>query len=339
MDPLTQGVVGLTASHVVARRSEKIAAGLLGFLSGMAADLDVLIRSDTDPLLFLEYHRHFTHALIFIPVGALISCVVLRAIFRHWFQRTTLSFARTYLFCFAGYATHALLDACTTYGTQLLWPFSDVRIAWNTVSVVDPLFTVPLLVVMLVAMYRRSNALAWLGVVYAFGYLGLGVWQQDRAAIVAQELAESRGHAPINLGVKPSFANLLVWKSVYEYGGLYYVDAVRVARQTRVYPGTSVEKLNSQTHFPWLDRNSQQARDIERFRWFSNSHLGLDPNNPNRIIDVRYSLIPNQVDGMWGIVLSPSAAQHEHVQWTHDRPDGQRANLQARQLWGMVLGR
>ena len=42
-----------------------------------------------------------------------------------------------------GYATHGLLDSCTSYGTQLFWPFSDVRVAWDTMSIVDPLFTVP----------------------------------------------------------------------------------------------------------------------------------------------------------------------------------------------------
>ena len=70
MDPITQGVVGAAASQLVSRRTEKIAAGVIGFLSGMAADLDVLISSSTDPLLFLEFHRHFTHSLIFIPLGA-----------------------------------------------------------------------------------------------------------------------------------------------------------------------------------------------------------------------------------------------------------------------------
>jgi len=180
MDPVTQGVVGLTASQLVSRRRERMMAAALGVLSGMAPDLDVLIKSSEDPLLFLEYHRHFTHALIFIPFGALLCAVLARFIFNKWFAGNQLSFSRTYLFCLAGYATHALLDACTTYGTQLFWPFSDVRVAWNNVSVVDPLFTVPLIILMLLTLRMNSARIAWFAAVYAVSYLGLGVVQNKR---------------------------------------------------------------------------------------------------------------------------------------------------------------
>jgi inner membrane protein len=339
MDPITQGVVGAAASQLVSRRIEKIAAGVIGFLSGMAADLDVLISSSTDPLLFLEFHRHFTHSIIFIPLGALICTLAFRVMFRRWFQRNRLSFQRTYLFSFVGYATHAVLDTCTTYGTQLFWPFSDMRVTWNTVSVIDPLFTLPLIVIITVAILKRSTGVAWLATGYAFFYLGLGVLQNGRASDLAQELAFSRGHLPSNLGVKPSFANLLVWKSVYEYQGQYYIDAIRMLGSDKVYQGTSVEKLDIDKHFAWLDSASQQAKDIKRFAWFSNQHLALDPNNENRIIDVRYSLIPNQVTGMWGITLDPSKGLADHVEWSTNRPKGQEAMKKTAELWGMVMGR
>ena len=339
MDPLTQGVVGVTAAQLVSDRKHKVAAALIGFFSGMAADLDVLISSSTDPLLSLEFHRHFTHSLVFIPIGALLCTLAFRLVFRRWFMRHKLDFKTTYLFSVAGYATHALLDACTTYGTQLLWPFSDMRVAWNNVSVIDPLFTVPLMILVIMATYKRSNKLAWLGACYAFAYLGLGVLQNHRAENVAEELAFSRGHTPLNLSVKPSMANLIVWKSVYEHGGRYYIDAIRVIGKPKTYVGTSVDKLQLASHFAWLDTNSQQAKDVERFRWFSNQHLGLDPSNSNRIIDIRYSLIPNEVTGMWGIVLSDVKASDEHVEWTTNRPKGPQAMQKLKQLWGMILGK
>ena len=336
MDPLTQGVVGLSASQLVSNRREKLMAGLLGFFSGMAADLDVLISSSTDPLLFLEYHRHFTHALVFIPVGALICAAVFYWLIPSF--RRKLGFSRMYLFCFAGYVTHAALDACTTYGTQLFWPFSDARVAWNNVSVVDPLFTIPLIIMLAVGMMRRSTLVPAIAVLYGLAYLGLGVVQGNRAEAVARELAAARGHTPINLGVKPSLANIITWKSVYEYDNRYYVDAVRVFTVEAVIPGTSTEKLNLQKHFPWLDPESQQARDVARFAWFSNEHLGIDPENAQRIIDIRYSLLPNRMDGMWGITLDPQAGPEEHVVWTTTRPnrDNVRENVGA--LWAMVIG-
>jgi len=338
MDPVTQGVLGVSASQLVSTRYEKLTAALLGGVSGMAADLDVLIRSPGDPLFALEYHRHFTHALIFIPIGALICCVVFRQLAKLFFKRNSLSFARTYLFCFAGYATHALLDACTTYGTQLLWPFSDMRVAWNNVSVVDPMFTVPLMIVVVVAIVRRSNRFAWIGATYALSYLMLGVVQNHRAEAIASELAVSRGHQAIDLSLKPSFANIVVWKSVYEYQGRYYVDAIRVGMSGKIYQGESIAKLDLATHLPWLKPASQQAKDIERFRWFSNQYLGLDPTNPHRIIDVRYSAVPNRIDPLWGITLSRLKGDDEHVEWTTSRPQGEKGRRQAAELWSMVKG-
>lgn len=338
MDPLTQGVVGLSAAQLVSKRRHKVVAAVVGFLSGMAADLDVLISSSEDPLLFLEFHRHFTHALVFIPIGALLCTLAFRLMFRTWFARNYISFKSTYTFSFVGYATHALLDACTTYGTQLLWPFSDARITWNTISVIDPLFTLPLMLIALMSVIKRSNSLAMYGAVYAFLYLGLGQIQNNRATDVAQSLALTRGHNPVNLSVKPSMANIIVWKSVYEYDGQYYVDAIRVFNKKTVIKGTKVAKLNLARHFSWLDKSSQQAKDIERFRWFSNQHLGLDPLNENRIIDIRYSLIPNEITGMWGIVLSPDKTNEQHVEWTTNRPKGREASIRLKQLWSMIKG-
>ncbi len=338
MDPITQGVLGGVAAQQVSQKKQKLAAGVVGWLAGMAADLDVLISSDSDPLLFLEYHRHFTHALVFIPIGALVCALFFHFVFKRWFKRIELSFRETYLFSFAGYATHALLDACTTYGTQLLWPFSDARIAWNTVSVVDPLFTLPLLFLLVVSVVKRSQAWAGASAAYVVLYFSLGLLQNQSAESLAFSLAEQRGHTPVQLGVKPSFANILVWKSVYEFEGFYYVDAIRVGLTDKVYEGVSVKKLDLKKHFVWLSSGSQQAKDIERFRWFSNQHLAIDPTNGMRIIDVRYSLIPNEVGGMWGIVLEENADQTQHIRWTTDRPGSAETASLMKRLWRMIKG-
>ena len=106
-----------------------------------------------------------------------------------------------------------------------------------------------------------------------------------------------------------------------------------------MYQGVSVDKLDLARHFPWLSMRSQQAKDVERFRWFSNGHLALDPENSERIIDVRYSLIPNQVTGMWGITLKSSRDSNEHVDWTSNRPVGQAAINKTTELLDMVFGR
>ncbi len=332
MDPLTQGVMGASLPQAGARGRHAAAAGLLGFFAGMAADLDVLIRSSVDPLLFLEYHRQFTHSLVFIPVGGLVCALVLHRLLG---RRRGLSFRQSWLYCTAGYATHAVLDACTTYGTMLLWPFSDARFAWNTISIIDPLFTLPILLAVLLGARYERPLFARLALVWAVGYMAMGVVQRNEAVAMGQALAAERGHRPLRLEAKPSFANILVWKVVYETEDRFYVDAVRARLAPRVFPGDSVQKLDIDRDMPWLDRGSQQARDIERFRWFSNGYIARDPLFANRVIDIRYSIIPNEVAPLWSIELSPGAGPEEHVAYRVHRETGsERAAI----IWSMVAG-
>jgi inner membrane protein len=332
MDPLTQGILGAALPQASSSPRHAASAGLLGFFAGMAADLDVLIRSGTDPLLFLEYHRQFTHSLVFIPVGGVVCALFLHAVFG---RRRGLSFYQTWLFCALGYATHALLDACTTYGTMLFWPFSDERIAWNTISIIDPLFTIPLLVGVLLAGRKRKPLYARIALCWALSYLALGLWQRNEAVNMGRALAEQRGHSPLRLAAKPSFGNILVWKVVYETDDHFYVDAVRASLAPQVYPGDSVQKLDIDRDIPWLGKASQQALDIERFRWFSNGYIARDPEHSNRVIDVRYSMIPNEVAPLWSIELHPGAGSAEHAAYlVHRDADAGRFT----RLWRMLSG-
>jgi inner membrane protein len=333
MDPLTQGTLGAALPQAASNARLAGTAGLLGFLAGMAADLDVLIRSAEDPLLFLEYHRQFTHSLIFIPIGGAICALVLHALIG---KRRGLSLGQSWLFCTLGYATHALLDACTTYGTMLLWPFSEQRFAWNTISIIDPLFTLPLLLAVICAGRLGKPVIARWGLVWAICYMGLGLVQREAAIDMGQALAAERGHQPLRLEAKPSFANILVWKTVYETDDHYYVDGVRASLWPRVFPGSSVEKLVVDRDMPWLDPDSQQARDIERFRWFSNGYIARDPIYSNRVMDIRYSLLPNEIDPLWSIELQPGAGRWDHALYrTHREGGADRASV----LWEMLTSR
>lgn len=325
MDPLSQGLVGATASTLGAPAKRLRAYALLGALSGMAPDLDVLIRSSTDPLLFLEYHRQFTHALAFIPVGALICAAVLRPL-----ARSSLANREIYFACLLGYASHGVLDSCTSYGTQLFWPFSDMRVAWNNVSVVDPLLTLGLGSLMALAIRKRSRGWARIAALWLIAYLLVGVVQRERAEAQGSALAASRGHAAAGLSAKPAFGSLLLWKTVYREGERYYVDAVRVGWRPRVFPGESARALEVERDLPWLESGSQQARDLERFRWFSNDWIALDPREEGRIIDIRYSMVPNRIRALWGIELREGAPKDAHVRFftSRDTSEATRATFQ-----------
>jgi inner membrane protein len=310
MDPISHAALGGACAQSGSRQSKLPAAMIVGCLAGMAPDVDFVIRSSTDPLLFLEYHRHFTHSLAFIPIGSLICAAAL-----HPFARKWLSLLECYLFSLLGYATHGLLDACTTYGTLLFWPFSSQRVAWDNVSVVDPAFTLPVIVLIAIAYRRRRPWLARAALVYAVAYLGLGLLQEQRALDVGAALARSRGHAAHRARAMPTIGNLVLWRHVYEYEGRFYVDAIRVAANSSVFEGSSLERFDAAA-LPWLDPSSTQARDIERFRRFADGYLGVAAGNPNRLVDLRYSALPNDVIGIWGIVLDPGATADAHVAFT-----------------------
>jgi len=316
MDPLTQGLLGASLPQAVGKKQHFVLAGVLGLLAGMAPDLDVLIQSETDPLLFLDFHRQFTHSLLFIPIGSFICAVVLHYL---WTKKRGLGFKQTWLYCALGYSTHALLDACTSYGTQLLWPFSNQRFAWSTISVIDPVFTLPLLVLLVFGLLKRNPWYARIALLWVVVYLTLGMIQRDRAEAAGLQLAQKRQHQPLQLEAKPSFANILLWKVVYETEGNYFVDAVRLGREVKFYPGQSIAKLNLERDYPWLKASSQQAQDIERFRWFSAGYIAQDPDDALRIIDVRYSMVPNQLNSLWSIKLSPSANDDSHVEYATHR--------------------
>ena len=330
MDPISQGAAGAILPQAFASVEKTRVYVLLGALAGMAPDLDVLIRSSNDPLLFLEYHRQFTHALLFVPIGAGICAIGLFGFVRH-----RLSLIEVYVVCFMGYLTHGLLDACTSYGTQLFWPFSTARIAWNNVSVIDPLFTVPLVTLLIIGTVRKQRIFAIAGLFWAIFYLIIGIVQRERVMDAAEAMAVTRGYEVEGLDVKPAFANLLLWKVVYDSGERFFVDSIRAGVSTQICEGESVSKLNVLRDLPWLETSSQQHRDLERFRWFSNDFLALDSANDNFVIDIRYSTLPNRIDALWGVQLNPNAADNNHAEF---RVMQSRRSQALPELWQMILG-
>ena len=313
MDPISQGTVGAAFAQSSANKNNIVKISVIGFIAGLAPDLDVFIRSSTDPILFLEYHRQFTHSLFFIPFGALMVTFFLYPLFRK-----TMNLKTVYLASFLGYATHGLLDACTSYGTLLFWPFSNERVTWNNISIVDPLFTIPILILIGTAIKTRKRLFSFFAIGWVAFYLSLGFLQYERALSAANELAYSRGHNPERLTLKPSFGNLILWKSIYQHEENFYIDAVRTVRSSTWCRGESVRIFDYQRHLPNLNKDSQQKKDIERFRWFSQDYLGFDKEK-NLVTDIRYSMIPNQIAPMWGLVIDDQRGINEHAIWWTSR--------------------
>ncbi len=311
MDLLTQGLLGATMAQSGAKQQETRLATGIGFFAGIVADADILIQSSNDPLLTIEFHRHFTHSLFFVPLGALVAALLL------WpFLRRRLAFSRLYLFAFLGYCLSGVLDAFTSYGTHLLWPVSDERVALNIISVLDPAFTLILLIAGVIAFRKYSHTAARVGLLLAAAYLSFGWVQLQRAETVAETLIAERGqHAEKHL-VKPTLANLVLWRSIYQFEGKLYVDAIRVGlfSEPRIYPGESVEKFVLERDLSALPASSVLAKDIARFNHFSAGFLAIRPQQPNVLVDVRYSNLPMTLAPLWGIEINPEQPD-QHAQY------------------------
>ncbi len=311
-------------SALVGRRS---AAGV-GAVAGLLPDVDALIQSGSDALLVLDYHRHFTHALAFVPFGALIAALLLWPLLKR-----RLGFSSLYLYSLAGYLPHPLLDACTSYGTHLWWPFSESKEAWNLIAVVDPVFTL-LLAVPLFLFLRsaRSMAVRW-SLMLGLAYFSLGYFQQQRVEAAAVALAQARGHQATQLSVKPSMANLVLWRSLYVHDGRVQVDAFHMGPSPRHYPGESASLLNARAAEQFAAGDARRLRDIERFRIFSEGFIVQDKTQPGFVGDARYAMLPTKVAPIWGIEWSSAGALTDFVS-RHDFSPTMR-----RDFFAMLLGR
>lgn len=338
MDILTHAVMGAALAAGVAsvsHRGEKsalatrrrLAAGI-GAVAGLLPDADALIQSGGDALLVLDYHRHFTHALAFVPIGALIAALLLWPLLRR-----RIDFATLYLCALAGYLPHPLLDACTSYGTHLWLPFSERREAWNLIAVVDPLFTLLLaLPLFLFLRSAASKALVW-ALVLGLGYFGFSFIQQQRGEAAALALAQARGHQASQLSVKPSMANLVLWRSLYVHDGRVQVDAFHLGPRLRHYPGESAPLLDAAAAQRLAAGDAKRLRDIERFRVFSDGFLVQDRIRPGFVGDARYAMQPTAIAPIWGLEWRAAGAATEFVS-RHDFSPALR-----RDFLDMLLGR
>ena len=310
MDIITQGLLGGVLAQSVAKKEETKLATIVGVCAGLLADADILISSSNDPLLNIEFHRHFTHSLFFIPIGAAIAMALLWPFFKN-----RLPLKRLYLYSFLGYSMSGLLDACTSYGTHLLWPLSDERIAFNIISIIDPIFTLCLLITLFLSLRIKKQRISHIGLFIGVSYMAFGYFQLQRATTIAEDLMASRGHQSEKHVVKPTVANLVLWRSVYVYNDKIYVDAVRAGlfSANTVYQGESVDKLKIETDFPNLEKTSLLYNDIRRFSSFSNDFIAFNKQK-NIVGDLRYSMLPISAKPLWGIIINKDKP-HAHADY------------------------
>lgn len=214
MDSVTQIVLGAAVGEAVLGRKIGNKAMLLGALGGTIPDFDVLAGYFTDTVSALEIHRGFTHSLIFaVGVGLLFAwfCAL-------WDKRANLK--QWWLFWFLCFFTHPLLDAHTTWGTRIFWPL-DIQVAYKNIFVIDPLYTIPFLIFLILAMRRKKDdpkrrKYNNLGLIISSSYMVLTIILKGFAYQKFTKELNNQQIEYLNLQTKPSPFNTIMWTANVE---------------------------------------------------------------------------------------------------------------------------
>ncbi|WP_103071321.1 metal-dependent hydrolase [Aquimarina sediminis] len=216
MDSLTQIVLGAAVGEATLGRKVGNKAMLWGAIAGTIPDLDVLSKHFVDNVTANELHRGFSHSLLFCLLAAPIFGWLIAKIYSNkeadWRDWTKLMFL--------GLFTHPILDAFTTWGTQLFWPFT-YKVSFKNIFVVDPLYTVPFLIFVILAMFykrthpkrKKFNALGlYISSIYMIITLGL---KWHTYTIFQQSLEKQDIHYK-EIQTKPTPLNSILWTANVE---------------------------------------------------------------------------------------------------------------------------
>ena len=157
MDSITQATLGAAIGQTLLGKRIGGKAAVLGAIVATIPDLDVVLLPLYDSLQRISIHRGFSHSILFSILGALLLTYILTRI--KWANQ--ISIKRFFIFNWLALFTHILLDAFTAYGTQVFLPFSDNRVSFDSINIVDPVYTIPLIVGLVITVYHQSKNKKW----------------------------------------------------------------------------------------------------------------------------------------------------------------------------------
>lgn len=268
MDSITQAVLGASIQGALLGRWQGRRALLYGAMLGTLPDLDVIIDYG-DAVADMTYHRGFSHSLLVLSLLAVALTLLAR-----WLRPNPgYSTRRLFLAIWLALITHPLLDAFTSYGTQLFWPLQTPPVAWSSVFIIDPLYTVPLLVAVIVGLVRGlRDRPQWLAItalglssIYLASTLA-GKWMAEQRV---QDVLVERGIQADTLFSTPTPFNSLLWRVTVVDGADYHEALVswfdsQPPRLERIPRGAQLAEL--------LENSPQH----QRLQWFTHGVLRYD---------------------------------------------------------------
>lgn len=212
MDSLTQIVLGAAVGELVLGKKVGNKAALWGAIGGTIPDLDTVFGFFLDTVPRLEIHRGFSHSIVFALLVSPIFGYLVNRIYKarkesNWWAWTVLFFWTIF--------THPLLDLFTTWGTQLFWPL-DWRIAIQSIFVIDPLYTLPFLICLVIVLFYRKdhpNRKRWnkLGLFLSSFYLIVTVGIKLYVNTIVEEQLEKKNTSYLRFESRPSPFSTILW--------------------------------------------------------------------------------------------------------------------------------
>lgn len=282
MDSLSQIALGAAVSVAVFRRKQPVwQSAVLGAVVGTLPDLDVLI-SHGDPISDMTYHRTESHALFYLTlISPFLAWLWLKIC------RRTALFHTSLLAIWLVLVTHPLLDMLTIYGTQLGLPFTDHPFGTGSVFVIDPLYTLPLLIGTSLVLAGRRLRWNSLGLLLSTSYLGFGLMAQHQVTVLAQTQLPVATTNPKLLVTATPF-NTLLWRLLlieddHYFEGYYSLLDQKPQIQWQAYPRDAA-----------LLRQWQQQSAVARLSWFSHGFVTLTQQTDRTLIltDLRMGMEP-----------------------------------------------
>lgn len=286
LDSLTQIALGATVATICVPQHHRRKAVIVGAILGTLPDLDVFIDFG-DAVSNFTYHRAFSHSLFVLIPLSLFIWALLKKFYepvRHAPLPWLLAVSLTLI-------THPLLDAHTVYGTQLFWPLTSPPIMWSTIFIIDPLYTLPLLIGVIVILIKPQKLWAVrtlvTGLVLSSTYL---LWGWTAKLYVHHQVLTSLGNDKkfIRIFSSPTPLNTVLWRVV-----VLQKDNYLEGYYSFLHPEKSIN-FNSVTINKELLEHGKNIPAVKRLDWFAQGFIKHSIVDDNLVIsDLRMGLEGN----------------------------------------------
>ncbi len=268
MDFVTQVTLGGAVGQATMHRELGNKAVLWGMLAGALPDLDILAYPLMDNVAELTWHRAISHSILLtVVLTPLLGWLISRI------HRREVTVEKAALFTFLALGSHILIDLLTTYPTMILEPFSNMQVAWNVLFIIDPLFTLPLLIFLLLSLLpgevRAKQFRNAAGLILAAAYVVVALLLKF-SAVTDFERALARQDIPVKRMITTATPfNTLLWRGIAETEGGYWIGYRSLFDQGSKIPFWFVPRNET------LLSDIEDQRAVQTLRWFTDGWFSV----------------------------------------------------------------